>query len=62
MTSTLEAAIAADPVRPSAAGRGRQHSDITRWVETTFPSVEAGSATVYDLSKPLGHNDSVASR
>jgi 4-amino-4-deoxy-L-arabinose transferase-like glycosyltransferase len=43
--------IAPDPTR--GFGRGRQHSDITRWVETTFRSVKAGSATVYDLSAPL---------
>lgn len=43
--------IAPDPTH--GAGRGRQHIDITRWVETTFPAVKAGSATVYDLSTPL---------
>jgi 4-amino-4-deoxy-L-arabinose transferase-like glycosyltransferase len=43
--------IAPDPTH--GFGRGRQHIDITRWVETTFRSVKAGSATVYDLSAPL---------
>ena len=43
--------IAPDPTR--GFGRGRQHVDITRWVEMTFPAVKAGSATVYDLSTPL---------
>ena len=28
------------------------HSDITKWVATTFRSVQMGSATVYDLSAP----------
>jgi 4-amino-4-deoxy-L-arabinose transferase-like glycosyltransferase len=44
--------IAPDPTH--GFGRGRQHVDITRWVETNFPSVKKGSATVYDLSKPAG--------
>jgi 4-amino-4-deoxy-L-arabinose transferase-like glycosyltransferase len=34
-------------------GRGRQHSDITRWVGANFKAVKAGSATVYDLGAPL---------
>jgi hypothetical protein len=43
--------IAPDPTR--GFGRGRQHSDITRWVAATFPAIKAGSATVYDLSTTL---------
>ena len=34
-------------------GRGRQHSDITRWVEANFVAIKAGSATVYDLEAPV---------
>jgi hypothetical protein len=34
-------------------GRGRQHTDITRWVAANFAAVKAGPATVYDLGAPL---------
>lgn len=43
--------IAPDPTH--GPGRGRQHTDITRWVEANFVPVKAGSDTVYDLSSPL---------
>jgi hypothetical protein len=33
--------------------RGRQHSDITRWVESNFAGVKTGNDTVYDLGSPL---------
>ncbi|HEX7825053.1 MAG TPA: mannosyltransferase, partial [Mycobacterium sp.] len=33
-------------------GRGDQHSDITKWVESTFAPIKAGSDTVYDLRTP----------
>jgi 4-amino-4-deoxy-L-arabinose transferase-like glycosyltransferase len=33
-------------------GRGRQHSDITRWVAAHFTATTAGSDTVYDLQAP----------
>jgi 4-amino-4-deoxy-L-arabinose transferase-like glycosyltransferase len=33
-------------------GRGRAHTDITRWVTANFVPVKAGTATVYDLSEP----------
>jgi 4-amino-4-deoxy-L-arabinose transferase-like glycosyltransferase len=42
--------IAPDPAR--GFGRGRQHTDITRWVASHFVQVKAGSATVYDLAAP----------
>jgi hypothetical protein len=28
------------------------HSDIAKWVATTFRSMKVGSATVYDLAEP----------
>jgi len=43
--------IAPDPTH--GPGRGRQHTDITRWVAANFVALKAGSTTVYDLSKPL---------
>ena len=42
--------IAPDTTR--GPGRGRQHTDITRWVAAHFVPVRTGSATVYDLSAP----------
>ena len=42
--------IAPDTTR--GPGRGRQHTDITRWVASHFVPVRTGSATVYDLSVP----------
>jgi len=43
--------VAPDPTH--GPGRGRQHTDITRWVAANFVALKAGSTTVYDLSKPL---------
>jgi 4-amino-4-deoxy-L-arabinose transferase-like glycosyltransferase len=43
--------VAPDPTR--GFGRGRGHTDITRWVATNFAAQKAGSATVYDLTAPL---------
>jgi hypothetical protein len=33
-------------------GRGRAHTDITRWVAANFVRLNVGTATVYDLSTP----------
>jgi hypothetical protein len=33
-------------------GRGRAHTDITRWVAANFAPLRAGASTVYDLSAP----------
>ena len=43
--------VAPDPTH--GPGRGRQHTDITRWVAANFVALKAGSTTVDDLSKPL---------
>jgi len=43
--------VAPDPTH--GPGRGRQHTDITRWVAANFVALNAGSTTVYDLSTPL---------
>jgi 4-amino-4-deoxy-L-arabinose transferase-like glycosyltransferase len=43
--------VAPDPTH--GPGRGRQHTDITRWVAANFVALKAGSVTVYDLTKPL---------
>jgi 4-amino-4-deoxy-L-arabinose transferase-like glycosyltransferase len=43
--------VAPDTTR--GPGRGRQHSDITRWVAANFAAVKAGNDTVYDLQTPL---------
>ena len=40
------------PDTSSGPGRGRAHTDITRWVTANFVPVKAGTATVYDLSEP----------
>ena len=42
--------IAPDTTR--GPGRGRQHTDISRWVAANFVPRTTGSATVYDLSAP----------
>jgi 4-amino-4-deoxy-L-arabinose transferase-like glycosyltransferase len=43
--------VAPDPTH--GPGRGRQHTDITRWVAANFVALKAGSTTVYDLSTPV---------
>jgi 4-amino-4-deoxy-L-arabinose transferase-like glycosyltransferase len=42
--------VAPDTTR--GPGRGRQHSDITRWVAANFVPVTTGDVTLYDLSAP----------
>jgi 4-amino-4-deoxy-L-arabinose transferase-like glycosyltransferase len=42
--------IAPDSTR--GPGRGRAHTDITRWVAANFTPRKAGAARVYDLSAP----------
>jgi hypothetical protein len=38
--------------RSSGFWGGNAHRDITDWVTATFPAIQTGKATVYDLSRP----------